>query len=46
MLLSVSLQKLLAMLQLCLTQPSVSATVIAPPVSKVLSGPLSNSVCK
>ena len=46
MLLSVSLQELLAVLQLCLAQPAVFATVVAPLVYKVLSGPLANLVWK
>ena len=37
--LSISLQELLAVLQLCLAQPAVFATVVAPPVYKVLSSP-------
>ena len=37
--LAVSLQKLLAVLQLCLAQPAVFATVIAPPAYKLLSDP-------
>ena len=41
---SVSLQELLAVLQLCLAQPAVFTTVVAPPAYKVLSGSSSNSV--
>ena len=43
MLLSVGHQELIAVLQLCLAQPAVFASVIAPLVYKVLSS-LSNSV--
>ena len=44
--LSLSLQKLLAVLQICLAKPNVSTVIVAPPAYKVLSGPSSNSVCK
>ena len=46
MLQSVSLQELLAVLQLCFAQPAVFTVVIDPPAYKVMSDLSSNSMCK